>query len=553
MIEGPATWPTATEDKSSENGATNSERLRSQLQNAFADSYRIGQLIGSGACSTAFRATRVDSGDEVVLKVLELDPGADPLLVMQIMNECRVPQALSDTCAVVPSRCQQRESLVIIVMPFLPGGSARTMLASGAPTPLGRVQEIVSGVASTLQCLHRQGTVHLGLTPENILFDARGRPNLTDVGITNIMAKAPRARGARSFRASAYAAPEQRRSQKVDGRADQYALAMIAYELLTGHTRMNEETVQGIATVDPIEIPSDVPLRPGYPLYVNTALRRALSVVPDNRYPTAVEFADALAGRSRHAAKAVQATRAPLVLSRRILLTGVFAALVAVGAILIATSAPARDAVSGAWTSVSERVSSPGKNEVGVDSSLTPAPVVVKNTPPAKASPPSTPTATVATRRAKTTQPAPATKAAPIVAAAAPDTAPKGAVETRSSAGSLQSASLPSAPNADTTPSGGASMWSNARSWIAEKFGQSSTPLVSSRTGYIHVSVDKGASVVLVDGVPRGSAPLTIPVEPGRHVVAVTGPLKYSASPTEVIASAQEIASVSFHSVGRAQ
>jgi hypothetical protein len=90
MIEGPTTWPTAAEEKSSDNGATNSERLRSQLQNAFADSYRVGKRIGSGACSTAFRATRVDSGDEVVLKILELDPGADPLLVMQIMTECRV-------------------------------------------------------------------------------------------------------------------------------------------------------------------------------------------------------------------------------------------------------------------------------------------------------------------------------------------------------------------------------------------------------------------------------------------------------------------------------
>lgn len=550
MIEGPAIWPIATEDKSSDNGATSSERLRSQLQNAFADSYRIGQLIGSGACSTAFRATRVDSGDEVVLKILEMDPGADPLLVMQIMNECRVPQALADTCAVVPSRCQQRESLVIIVMPYLPGGSARTMLSPGTPIPLGRVQEIVSGVASTLQCLHRQGTVHLGLTPENILFDARGRPNLTDVGITNIMAKAPRARGARPFRASAYAAPEQRRSQKVDGRADQYSLAVIAYELLTGHTRMHEETVQGIATVDPIEVPTDVPLRPGYPLYVNAALRRALSVVADNRYATVVEFADALAGRSRNSTKTVQTARAPLVLDRRILLTGTFAALIAIGAIVIATSAPAREAVGGAWTAVSERMSVPRKNAPSEDSSSTSATVAATNPPALPATPLNTPIRTTATRRAKTPPPA-APKPARIVAAAPADTAPKAPVETRSSAGTVQNTSPPSAPSVDAAQSGRTSLWSNARSWFAEKFGQSSTPVVSGQTGYIHVSVDKGATVVLVDGVPRGSAPLTIPVEPGRHVVAVTGALKYSASPTEVNASAKEIASVSFHSVGR--
>jgi hypothetical protein len=336
----------------------------------------------------------------------------------------------------------------------------------------------------------------------------------------------------------------------VDGRADQYALAVIAYELLTGHTRMHEETVQGIATVDPIEVPTDVPLRPGYPLYVNTALRRALSVVPDNRYPTVVEFADALAGRSRNSTRAVQAARAPIALDGRVLLTGAFAALTAIGAIVIATSAPAREAVSGAWTTVSERVSTPRKNTVSVDTAAEPATAAAKNAPAAKVAPANNPTSAVATRRSKALQPAAPPKPARIVAAAPADTASKTPVETRSSAGTVQNATPPSAPGIDATPSGGTSMWSNARSWIAEKFGRSSTPLVSAETGYIHVSVDKGATVVLVDGVPRGSAPLTIPVEPGRHVVAVTGALKYSASPAEVNASAREIASVSFHTLG---
>lgn len=546
MIEGPVTWPTARAAPSPD-GAAGSERLRLQLQNAFADCYRVGQLIGRGLCSATFRGTRVDSGDAVALKVLDFDPGMDPTLLTQVMSEFSLPEALADTCSLVPRRHEQRGSLVVIVMPYLSGGSAATLLQASAPPPLNRVQEIVGGVATSLECLHRQGTAHLGLTPGNILFDSRGRPNIADVGITNAMLQAPRVHGSRSSRASAYAAPEQRRAQKVDGRADQYALAVIAYELLTGHKRVEEETVQGIHTLAPIEIATDVPLRPGYPIFLNMVLRRALSAGAENRFPTITEFADALAGRARDSVHGLPTARAHFRLTRRRRIAGTFGALVTICAVVIIASPATRVAIRNAWRAVTGQLSWSHKLNVTVDPLASSAPVPEKSARAVRPAAGNGAPVGAAPHRSGATQPAPSHDPGRTLPSSTLSTGST-PVDIRLGASTPDGASLPKLPGASTTAAGGVSMWRSARAWFERKFGQSSSATASG-TAYIHVSVDRGTTLVSVDGIPRGSAPTTISVSPGHHVVAVTGALSYRASPAGVNASAGDTSSISFQSV----
>ena len=211
-------------------------------------------------------------------------------------------------------------------------------------------------MAASLDCAHARGVNHLGLTPENIFFDARERPVISDVGISNIVLSTDSVHGTRSARAGAYAAPEQRRKQKVDGRADRFALAVIAYELLTGHLRMEKETVQGIRTIEPIEVLPDVPLRSGLPLYVNAALRRALSAGAPNRFASASQFADALAGRAQESFESLPTTRAQLHLRRQRRAAAIFGIAAAVFVILTIVDPRLKTAVRRGWQYVAEHL-----------------------------------------------------------------------------------------------------------------------------------------------------------------------------------------------------
>src|SRR6185312_12395644 len=155
----------------------------------------------------------------------------------------------------------------------------------------------------------------------------------------------------------AYAAPEQRRGKHVDGRADQYSLAVIAYELLTGRRRIGFDSVEGIDTVAPIEVLADTPLRKDLPLYANLALRRALSASPANRFPTSTAFADALAGKVDTDVAGLPTKRADLRLTRRSRIAAGGVAFVGLLALVTALDPRLHAAARDAWRSGAARFS----------------------------------------------------------------------------------------------------------------------------------------------------------------------------------------------------
>jgi hypothetical protein len=110
---------------------------------------------------------------------------------------------------------------------------------------------------------------------------------------------------------------------------------------------------------------------------------------------------------------------------------------------------------------------------------------------------------------------------------------------------------LANVPGAATTVSTGKSMIRDARLWITRTLGGQGLGSSSSQSAYIRITVDRGTTIVTIDGVPRGSAPLTASVQPGHHTVAVHGALDYGSSPTGVNASAGDTVGVTFRSVSK--
>jgi serine/threonine protein kinase len=170
-----------------------------------------------------------------------------------------------------------------LVLEYVKDGDLRNLMAEGRAMAPERVLQIVRPVSDALLYLHSQGILHRDLKPENILMDRGEHPKVADFGIAVLRASNGVMTGGKELLGTlGYIAPEQQYRLKVDERADQFSLAALAYELLTGRKPL------GV-----FKPPSHYNrrLRPD----VDAVIVRALRDNPKDRYPTIGEFMTALA------------------------------------------------------------------------------------------------------------------------------------------------------------------------------------------------------------------------------------------------------------------
>jgi Protein kinase domain len=216
-------------------------------------------------------------------------------------------------------------------MRYVAGGDVRSLLAREGRLSLDRASAILVSVASALDAAHAAGLVHRDVKPGNMLMDAReGRPDhvyLADFGLTKPTSGALALTSTGRFVGTAdYAAPEQIQGDRVDGRADQYALACAAVEMLTGQTPFPFENVVAVLSAHMSKPPPPLSARlHGLPAELDAVLGRALAKSPVDRYPSCGDFTAAFqratrlgryeapvaAGASRRRTEGEAATLAP--------------------------------------------------------------------------------------------------------------------------------------------------------------------------------------------------------------------------------------------------
>ena len=196
---------------------------------------------------------------------------------------------------------------LFIALELLRGETLADIGARG-PVEWPRVLRLVAQVARALHHAHQAGVVHRDVKPANVVVLPSGEAKVMDFGIARLESAAHRLTTTGEFIGTPlYTAPEQAKTEEVDGRADVFSLASVAYTLLTGRAAFHAPTIPGIVHRVVYEEP-DPPSRlvPGLPGEVERVLARALAKDPAERYPTAEAFAedveDVLAGEMpRHA------------------------------------------------------------------------------------------------------------------------------------------------------------------------------------------------------------------------------------------------------------
>jgi serine/threonine protein kinase len=185
-------------------------------------------------------------------------------------------------------------------MRFVAGDDLRVVVGREGALRPRRAAAFISPVASALDAAHAAGLVHRDVKPANMLVDVGpGRPEhvyLSDFGVARGMLSSDGLTGAGQFLGTPdYAAPEQISGRDLDGRADQYALACVAYTLLSGSVLFRREVPMAVLYAHlSVPPPRLTAVRPELPGAVNQIVARALSKEPEDRYDSCGDFADAL-------------------------------------------------------------------------------------------------------------------------------------------------------------------------------------------------------------------------------------------------------------------
>src|SRR6476469_1148068 len=253
--------------------------------------------------ATVYLAQDVKHDRVVALKVLHPELAAS-LGPDRFLREIKVAARLNHPHILPLFDSGEIEGLLYYVMPYVEGESLRERLDRQQQLPIDEAIHHARGIASALDYAHRQNVVHRDIKPENVMIH-EGEPMVMDFGI----AKAVSTAGSQTAMLTqtgmlvgtpAYVSPEQAAGeQQLDGLSDQYSLACVLFEMLSGQRPFTGATAQAILAKRFTEAPRRVrELRASVPESVERALFKAMSTDVSERYKTSALFAQALSSSS---------------------------------------------------------------------------------------------------------------------------------------------------------------------------------------------------------------------------------------------------------------
>ncbi len=257
--------------------------------------------LGRGATGVVYRAQDPAIGRTIAIKTIRLSDFTDETererLRERLFREAQSAGMLSHPNIVTIYDIAEENGLAYIFMECVDGPPLEKVLNTHDPPLRGEVAlTILRQTAMALDYAHKKGIVHRDIKPANILIHDRTHAKITDFGVAKIMSQQMTQSGVMMGTPN-YMSPEQVQGHSVDGRADQFSLAVIAYEILTGEKPFLADQLPAllfrIVREDPV---APQRLNPTLGPQVEMVLKKALAKSASDRYGTCVEFVDALAG-----------------------------------------------------------------------------------------------------------------------------------------------------------------------------------------------------------------------------------------------------------------
>jgi serine/threonine protein kinase/tetratricopeptide (TPR) repeat protein len=285
----------------------------------FGSRYHIIRLLGAGGMGAVYQAWDDELGVAVAIKVIRLDPHADPALAADLerrfKRELLLAREVTHKHVVRIHDLGDVDGIKYITMPYVQGHDLATIIRKKGPLPVPVAIRLAQQIAEGLQAAHEAGVVHRDLKPGNIMVDEDDDAVIMDFGIARSVSSGGGTMAGAVVGTVEYMAPEQARGESVDHRADIYALGLILYDMLGGRrvTARSESVLSGLMTRMQQAPPSLREIDPQIPEALDRIVACCLQPAVSARYQVTAELVSDLCGLNHPPSVAGRtATRGPL-------------------------------------------------------------------------------------------------------------------------------------------------------------------------------------------------------------------------------------------------
>jgi hypothetical protein len=289
--------------------------------------YQIIREIGRGGMGKVYHALDPVMKRSVALKVTRWSDSDEPAegktRKKQLLRDARNAGQLTHPNIVTVYGFEEDGNLAFIVMELVEGTTMAPLLRGGAKLDAVRTVRYIAQACEALDYAHKNHIVHRDIKPENIMLTKEDAVKIADFGISKSIRggslEATRTQAGLVMGTLFYMSPEQVRGSKVDGRSDQFSIAVVAYQMLTGVLPFSADEPTAIIFKISFEEPKALELlNPGLDPAAGAVIKKALSKKAEDRYDTCTEFAEALAKSLNVSYSADIASRPPMARAARL-------------------------------------------------------------------------------------------------------------------------------------------------------------------------------------------------------------------------------------------
>ncbi|HEX6679244.1 MAG TPA: serine/threonine-protein kinase [Gaiellaceae bacterium] len=258
--------------------------------------YRSPRRIARGGMGDIYRATDASLGRAVAIKLLAERYSSDDSIRQRFTREALAAARLSGEPYVITIfDVGEHAERPFIVMEYLSGGSLDDRIREDGAQEVGQALNWLEQAATALDAAHRHGVVHRDVKPANLLLDRNGTVHVADFGIASAAGMDSLTLTGTVLGTAGYLSPEQAQGEQASAASDRYALAIVAFELLSGRRPFENESVTAEAAAHVnASVPSIAEICEDLPDELDSVFRKALAKEPTHRFQTAEDFVAAI-------------------------------------------------------------------------------------------------------------------------------------------------------------------------------------------------------------------------------------------------------------------